>query len=102
GIPSVQTGYMPNYDVNAHNTGNPSTVIETEFTMMVNEHPDLNTTTFLGKSNMGLIASGTTHVHKRYSPYKTIPGPAIIKFQAIATAADTEATAEFDLILVDN
>ena len=102
GIPSVQTGYMPNYDVNAHNTGNPSTVIETEFTMMVNEHPDLNTTTFLGKSNMGLIASGTTHVHKQYSPYKTIPGPAIIKFQAIATAADTEATAEFDLILVDN
>lgn len=40
---------------------------------------------------------------KTFDPPLSIPGPAIIKFQAIATdVADTEGVAEFDLILVDN
>ena len=102
GIPSVQTGYMPGYDLNAHNTGNPSNPTQTDFTMLVNERPDLNTLAFINKSNKGTLATGTTDIKKEYRPYNTIPGPAIIKFQAVATVADTEATAEFDLILVDN
>lgn len=102
GIPSTQTGYITEYDVNAHNTGNPSTVLETDFTLLVNEHPDLSLTTFLNKGNVGLIGSGSTDFSKTYRPYFKVSGPAIIKFQAISTLADTEGVAEFDIILVDN
>lgn len=104
GIPSTQKAYMTSFDVNAHNTGNPATVIETDFSMLVNEHPNVDETSaaFLVKANIGLIASGSTVFSKRYDPPFEIVGPAIIKFQAIATTADTEGVAEYDLILVDN
>ena len=95
---------MTNFDVNSHNTGNPSTVLEIDFDLLINEHPDVDETSaaFLIKSNVGLIGSGSTFFPKVYSPAFQIPGPAIIKFQAISTLADTEAVAEYDLILVDN
>ncbi len=104
GIPSTQKGYMTSFDVNAHNTANPSTVVETDFSMLVNEHPDVDETSaaFLIKANVGLIASGSTLFSKTYDPPFEITGPAIIKFEGIATTADTEGVAEYDLILVDN
>lgn len=104
GIPSTQVGYMTSFDVNSHNTGNPSTVIEVDFDLLINEHPDVDETAaaFLIKANVGLIASGSTVFNKVYDPPLRIDGPAIIKFQAIATTADTEAVAEYDLVLVDN
>ena len=104
GIPSTQKAYMTSFDLNAHNTGNPSTVIEVDFDMLVNEHPDVDPTSaaFLNKANMGMIMSGSTIFTKVYEPPLEIVGPAIIKFHAISTLADTEAVAEFDLVLVDN
>lgn len=104
GVPSTQKAYMTSFDVNSHNTGNPSTVLEVDFDMLVNEHPDVDPTSaaFLIKANVGLIASGSTIFTKAYDPPLEIPGPAIIKFQAISTLDDTEAVAEYDLILVDN
>ena len=54
GIPSVQTAYMTSFDVNAHNTGNPSTVVETDYDLVINERPDLNLGVFVKKANIGL------------------------------------------------
>lgn len=104
GIPSTQVAYMTSYDVNSHNTGNPATVVETDFSMLINESPDVDETSsgFINKSNIGMIASGSSDFSKSYDPYLKIEGPAIIKFQAISTLADTEGVAEFDLILIDN
>lgn len=102
GIPSTQTAYITNYVDNAHNTGNPSTNVESDFEMLVAERPDLNPSAFTNKSNAGIIADGTIYINRRYNPYKVVAGPAIIKFQAVATLADTEGSVEFDLILVDN
>ena len=104
GIPSTQIGYMTSFDVNSHNTGNPATVVEVDFDLLVNEHPDVDETAaaFLIKANIGLIGSGSSVFTKAYDPPLTIPGPAIIKFQAVSTLADTEGVAEFDLVLVDN
>lgn len=102
GIPSTQKAYLTEFDVNAHNTGNPSTVVETDFTLLICENPDIDPTVFINKANIGLIASGSTVFSKTYIPYLKIDGPAIIKFQAVATLADTEGVAEYDMILVDN
>ena len=102
GVSSLQTAYMTGYDISMHEAGTPANPNEMDFTMLVNESPDVDTTVFLNKSNLGLIATGTNAYPKKYRPYKTIPGPAIIKFQALATVADSEGVAEFDLILVNN
>lgn len=102
GVPSVQTLFLKDFEINSHNTGNPSTVVEVDFEMLVNENPDIDETVFLVKANIGLIASGTSSFIKEYRPPLPIPGPAIIKFQAISTLADTEGVAEFDAILIDN
>ncbi len=104
GIPSTQKGYMTSFDVNSHNTGNPSTVLEADFDLLVNEHPDVDETAaaFIIKANIGLIASGSTFFPKQYNPPLELVGPAIIKFQGISTLVDTEGVAEYDLILVDN
>ncbi len=104
GVPSTQKAYMTSFDINAHNTGNPSTVIEVDFDMLVNEHPDVDSTgaAFIIKANMGMIMTGSTVFTKAFDPPLEIPGPAIIKFNAISTQLDTEAVAEFDLYLVNN
>ena len=102
GVPSTHTFYMTNFEINAHNTGNPSTVVETDFGLLVCEEANLDETTFVRKANIGLIASGTSSFTREYGPPLKIAGPAIIKFQAISTLADTEGVAEFDGYLVTN
>lgn len=102
GIPSTQCAYISYYEVNSHNTGNPSSVMETDFEILVNESPDVNEKIFINKSNKGLIVTGTSDAVRQYNPYFKVTGPAIIKFQAISTLADSEGSAEFDMYLVDN
>ncbi len=98
GIPSTQVGYMTSFDVNAHNTGNPSTVVETDFDLLINEHPDVDPTSaaFIIKANIGLIASGSTVFTKAYDPPFRIDGPAIIKFQSVETTADNKTVSAYD------
>jgi hypothetical protein len=102
GIPSTQTAYATGYSLNSHNSATPATPAEVDFTLLANERPDLDTTVFINKGNLGTISSGTTFTARKYRPYRKVAGPAIVKIQAIATDADTEGVAEFDLILVDN
>ena len=102
GVPSTQIAYMTGFDVNAHNTGNPATVMENDFDLVVNENPNINLLVFIKKANVGMIVTGSSAFPKAFNPYLKIEGPAIIKFQAISTLADTEGVAEYDLILVDN
>jgi hypothetical protein len=102
GIPSVQKAYLTGYIINAHETANPGTAVEVDFNMIINERPDLITTAFLNKSNLGIRTTGSTAPYRPFNPYKEVEGPAIIKFQADATAADIEGVAEFDAWLVDN
>lgn len=102
GIPSTQTAYMTCYYFNSHDSANPGTATEADFSLLINERPDLNETVFLNKSNIGLNSVGSNIGARCYSPYMKINGPAIIKVQALATSADTEGVAEFDLIMIAN
>lgn len=99
GIGSVETAFICCYQINAHNTANPSTPMEADFTLLINERPDLDTTVFLNKANGGLISTGTSDITRHYRPMMKVEGPAILKFQALSTLADTEGVAEFDVII---
>ncbi len=104
GIPSIQTGYMTSWLCNAHESANPGTASEADFTLLINEHPDVDATSagLLNKSNLGTRSTGSTIATRSYSPPMGITGPAIIKVQGAATAADVEGVAEFDLVVVNN
>ena len=102
GIPSTQTAYLTSWHVDSHDTANPGTATEVDFTLLVNEAPDVDPTTFLNKSNIGTLVLGNSHAHRFYNPYNAVSGPAIIKVRGVSTVDDAEGSAEFDLYLLDN
>ena len=65
-------------------------------------YPENSLNCFIRKANLGAVTTGNTNPIREFRPYKIIEGPAIIKVQGTASAADIEASAEFDIILVDN
>jgi len=68
----------------------------------VNPEPDAELINFLVKHTEGLDSTGTSNGQHPYSPCKQIPGPAIIKIQVTASRNDTDMSAGFDLVLVNN
>jgi hypothetical protein len=102
GIPSTQTAYMTQFYVNGHESAAPSTAIEIDYSVLVNEFPETQPTVFITKHIGGLISLGSGNAVHPYKPYKAIPGPAIIKLQAVSNVADVFVSGGFDLILEDN
>jgi hypothetical protein len=102
GIPSIQTGYMRRWCVNAHNTSSPVTATQVDFNLWVNPFPDTDSSCYLKKGNMGTVSTGGVSITRDYAPYFKITGPAIIKIQGESSGNDIEASAEFDMIMVDN
>ena len=70
--------------------------------LVVNPEPQDEPVNFLIKSTLGLQSNGTSFVDRFFDPYFAISGPAIIKVQGLGSSDDLDASAGFDLILVDN
>lgn len=101
GIPSNQSLYIQNYEFCLHDiTGGAGAKI-TGY-LLVNENPNVQVTQFLTKSNGGANTLGSSTYNHHYDPLFKIAGPAIIKLQAISSAADMDVSASFDGYLVDN
>ena len=99
GVPSIQTAYMTGYYGSAIKA---AAACRGSVELFVNESPDVEEINFLVKHTNGWDTTGTSYIPHPYNPYFKIEGPAIIKIQAISSAADTDFSAGFDLILVDN
>jgi len=103
GIPSTQKAYMTNYYMSKPGAvANPATANAIEATLLVNPEPDSELTNFLVKNTEGVSNTASSRFQHLFEPYFKIDGPAIIKVQGLAYIADTDASAGFDLILVDN
>ncbi len=102
GIPSTQTAYMTCYYGSIHDAGVGVAAYRADMLLKVNPEPDAELINFLIKNTNGLQSTGTGYARHCFEPYFKIPGPAIIKIQMIGTADDGDASAGFDLILVDN
>lgn len=74
------------------------------FELMVNESPDVSPldVSFIGKNTRGMQSTGTSSETWPFDPPMVINGPAIIKMQGIASAADTEASAGFSGVVRNN
>jgi hypothetical protein len=103
GVPSIQTAFITNYYFSlADLVANPATANEVQCSLLINPGPDAELTGFLTKSTEGLNNTGSSRFQHGWNPYFPVAGPAIIKCQATAFLADTDTSAGFDIILVDN
>ena len=70
--------------------------------LLDNPEPNTELINFISKHTFGLDSGGGSDIQHRFNPYNKFPGPTIIKVQANASANDSDVSAGFDLILVDN
>jgi hypothetical protein len=101
GIPSGQTLLMSNFAFNCHDNTTPNTAAEIDFKIVACETPDVNPAIFITKHTGGLVTLGSGNYQHFFSPYKSFPGPAIIKMQAIGSSEDLYVTGNFDGYLKD-
>jgi hypothetical protein len=100
GVPSTHTFMIKAWGANIDKTG--ATAVTTDFELRVNENPNVQLLNFLRKDDISLITTGTSTYEKCKHIPIAIPGPAIVKVQATASAADTDGEAWFDGYLVQN
>jgi hypothetical protein len=100
GVPSTKTAYMTSYYAAIHEAGGtPSTAESVDITLKVNPVPDSALLGFLVKHTLGVSTTGSTYFQHAFKPYFKVTGPAIIKVQGLASGADLDVSAGFDLIL---
>lgn len=99
GIPSTQTAYVTGYYSSYNSAAATKSVT---MSLLVNPEPDAELINFLVKHTQGLFGDSTTYLQHSFRPYMKVAGPAIIKMNGLAAAADYDVSAGFDLILVDN
>ena len=101
GIPSTQTAYMTAWRCNIDKTS--GAAASCDFEVRVNPNPDVQTLAFLRKQDISLQSTGTNmfQTNLEANPMKIV-GPAIIKIQGVASAADLDGESSFDLYIVNN
>jgi hypothetical protein len=98
GVPSVQNFYMTRWYVTVNREAG-ATPVGLEGRVLVNPEPGDNAATYLTKNVMTANSVGSSIANSVWSPPFVIPGPALIKVRAQATASCRGASG-FDGLLV--
>lgn len=98
GVPSVQKAVLHRWGCSIDKAT--AAAVTVDFRIVVNENPNVQTTGFLRKDDMALQSTGANAMERYYQTPPVYAGPCIIKVQGIASAADTDGKAGFDLELV--
>jgi len=91
-ISSIEDAYL----AEIWGTVDTSTATLVDYSLHVNPEPDSELTRFIKKKPFGVSATGSSYVTRPFKPYLKIGGPAIIKMQGVASAADIGGSAGFD------
>lgn len=100
GIPSVQTAYAIRMYAN-YNRAVGSTGIA-DISLEYNPEPDVELTNFVTNHTLGLVGAGTSAMTITFGTPKKFVGPGILKIQIVAGVNNSDVSAGFDIILVDN
>ena len=100
GVPSVQRALL--WSWYAHIDKAIGAAASADFTIRVNEAPNLQTTGYIRKADIATQSTGSSSLVKILHVPQLFAGPCIIKVQGVASAADVDADAGFSLELVDN
>lgn len=88
-----QTGPHPIQDFYLEAAASTATV---KTDLKINENPNVQTTGFIRKHSVSVQSTGTNYLDFHFDPYLPVVGPAIVKLQAIGSAADIDAQGGFD------
>jgi len=86
--------------VYARSSGGATKIID--YNLLVNPTPDVELLHFSLKQPGSVTGGATNESVQPFNPYFKIPGPAIIKVNALSDTDNSELTARFDFILVDD
>jgi len=100
GVPSIQDVYITSFYAIGRKGGGTSKLIDID--LKINEHPDVELLGFVGKESGAVTGATGQGLKISFEPFKKISGPAIIKLQANSDTANSEVSAGFNVILVDN
>lgn len=99
GVPSTKIAYVTKYYGSVNKAQGAAASIN--LSLVVAEDANTDVDFFVVKHTLGMQSTGASEIEHGFNPYFKVAGPAIIKMQGIASAADVEASAGFDIILVD-
>lgn len=100
GFPSIQTAYLFRWYGSINKSSGAVGTIN--FKLVFNPEPNAQLTHFAIRSERGVQSTGTSDVDWHLPIPLKLAGPGIIKIQGIASAADVDGSAGFDIILIDN
>ncbi len=94
GISSLDTAYITQFD------GSIRKAVGTwiDYSLAVNSEPGDEELNFVTLKTRGVQVAGRSNDRWPYVPYLKVEGPALIKIQGIASTADTDGSAGFDVI----
>jgi hypothetical protein len=98
GVPSVQKALLYRWGCSIDKASGVTASVD--FSLRVNENPNIQTTGYLRKNDMALQSTGTNANERVFVLPIVFNGPCIIKVQGIASAADVDGSSGFDLELV--
>jgi len=99
GVPSTKKALMHRWACQINKTS--AAAVTVNFTIKVNENPQIQTVGFLRKNDLSLQSNGASAHEKVFDIPPVYSGPCIIKVQGVGSAADIDASSGFDLELVD-
>lgn len=99
GVPSIQSFYMTRW---ACAMGKEVSAQAIQFSLRVNENPNVQTTNYLLKNDINTVTTGTSGAERHFTNPIKHAGPCIIKVQGLGSAADLDAKSAFDGYLVTN
>jgi len=98
GVPSTQIALLHRWSANIDKAS--GLVATIDYQLRVNENPNVQTTGFLRKDDLSVQSNGSSESERIFSIPMRFDGPCIIKIQGIASTADSDGEAGFDLELV--
>ncbi len=100
GVPSTQTLFIARLYANVNKA--PGAAALVDVALLYNPEADVELTNFLVRHTFGLQTVGTSALTINYGTPKTLPGPAIVKLQALSGTNDVDISGGFDGFVIDS
>jgi len=99
GIPSGVSCVMKQYYISVNKNATSLSILTN---LLINDTITSGLNGFKVKHSQGVVTEGNSYVCHKFDPPFIIKGPAIIKMQGNSSTADTDGSAGFDLILIND
>lgn len=97
GVSSIQDAFVGLVYLSMLRAGGPAVSVDAD--LCINSEPQTQITNFVTQATYGVSRDGNSAFVRPYHIPLFLPGPTIIKMQAVATTVDTDVIGGFDVVL---